>query len=128
MLITKNPSTCKPASTKLTNPLDIGSGNIIPSWCYSKTLTTGNKADTIAICLLYELWFLYRSTGQEKHQKDYNYFGNKFNLSQFQIREAFIRLETLDLMKRSIGSIVVNSRKFANILFVTLHVLSLIHI
>jgi hypothetical protein len=128
MLITKNSSTYKPASTKLTNPLDIGSGNIILNWWYGKILTTGGKADTIAISLLSELWFLYLSTGNVEHQKDYNYFGNKFNLSQFQIREAFIRLESLDLMKRSIGSIVVNGRKFANILFVTLHVKQLLEI
>jgi len=25
---------------------------------------------------LSELWFLYRCTGQEKHQKDYSYFGS----------------------------------------------------
>ena len=125
-MITKNSSTCKPASIKLLNPIDIGSGNIIPNWWYSTILTTGGKADTMAIALLSELWFLYRSTGQEEHQKDYNYFGNKFNLSQFQIREAFIRLESLDLMKKSIGSIVVNGRKFTNILFVTLHVKQLL--
>ena len=125
-MITKKPSTCKPASTKLSNPVDIGSGNIIPNWWYSTILTTGGKADTMAIALLSELWFLYRSTGQEEHQKDYDYFCNKFNLSTYQIREAFIRLEALDLMKRSIGSIVVQGRKFANILFVTLNVKKLL--
>src|SRR5271169_1167069 len=89
------------------------SGNIIPHWWYSKILSIGNKADTIAICLLSELWFL-RSTGQEKHQKDYSFFCTKFNLSQFQIREGFIRLETIGLMTRSIGNIIVNDRNFAN--------------
>ena len=78
MLITKNFSTCKSASTKLLNPVDIGSGNIIPNWWYSTILTTAGKADTMAIALLSELWFLYRSTGQEEHQKDYDYFCNKF--------------------------------------------------
>ena len=125
-MITKNLSTCKPASTKLSNPVDIGSGNIIPHWWYAKILTTGGKADTMAIALLSELWFLYRSTGQEEHQKDYDYFCNKFNLSTYQIRESFIRLEALDLMKRSIGSIIVQGRKFSNILFVTLNVKKLL--
>ena len=125
-MITKNLSTCKPASTKLSNPVDIGSGNIIPNWWYSTILTTGGKADTMAIALLSELWFLYRSTGQEEHQKDYDYFCNKFNLSTYQIRESFIRLEALDLMKRSIGSIIVQGRKFSNILFVTLNVKKLL--
>ena len=126
MNITKDSSTCKSASLKLLNPVDIGSGNIIPNWWYAKILTTSGKADTMAIALLSELWFLYRSTGQEEHQKDYDYFCNKFNLSTYQIREAFIRLEALDLMKRSVGSIVVQGRKFANILFVTLHVKKLL--
>ena len=125
-MITKNLSTCKSASTKLLNPVDIGSGNIIPNWWYSTILTTGGKADTMAIALLSELWFLYRSTGQEEHQKDYDYFCNKFNLSTYQIRETFIRLEAIDLMKRSIGSIIVQGRKFANILFVTLNVKKLL--
>ena len=124
--ITKDTSTCKPASTKLLNPVDIGSGNIVPHWWYLKILTTGGKADTMAIALLSELWFLYRSTGQKEHQKDYDYFCNKFNLSTYQIREAFIRLEALDLMKRSVGSIIVQGRKFSNILFVTLNVKKLL--
>ena len=98
----------------------------MPQWWYSKILATGGKADTTAICLLSELWFLYRSTGQEEHQKDYTFFSNKFNLSTYQIREAFIRLEALDLMHRSIGSVTVQGRKFANILFVTLHVKQLL--
>ena len=126
MSITKNSAVYKPASTKLLNPIDIGSGNIIPNWWYLKILTTGGKADTMAIALLSELWFLYRSTGQEEQQKDYDYFCNKFNLSTYQIREAFIRLEALDLMKRSVGSIIVQGRKFSNILFVTLNVKKLL--
>ena len=78
MNITKDSSTCKSASLKLLNPVDIGSGNIIPNWWYAKILTTSGKAYTMAIALLSELWFLYRSTGQEEHQKDYDYFCNKF--------------------------------------------------
>ena len=122
MKIAQNSFTCNGVGKDLLDSLNISSGNIIPHWWYTKILTIGGKADTIAIALLSELWFLYRCTGQEQHQKDYNYFCNKFNLSQFQIREAFIRLESLGLMNRSIGSVVVQGRKFANILFVTLHV------
>ena len=93
-MITKNLSTCKPASTKLSNPVDIGSGNIIPNWWYSTILTTGGKADTMAIALLSELWFLYRSTGQEEHQKDYDYFCNKFTLL-FGYNDVHIIINTL---------------------------------
>lgn len=126
MTIAQNSFACNHASKNLLDSLNINSGNIIPHWWYTKILTTGGKADTIAIALLSELWFLYLCTGQEKHQKDYSYFGNKFNLSQFQIREAFIRLESLGLMNRSVGNIVVQGRKFANILFIMLNVAQLL--
>ena len=126
MFITKKLTTCKSISPKPFKSIDIGAGNIVPNWMYKKILTTGGKSDTMAIALLSDLWFLYRSNGKEEHQKDYDYFCNKFNLSRYQIRESFIRLEALDLMKRSIGSIVVQGRKFANILFVTLNVKKLL--
>jgi hypothetical protein len=127
-MIAKKPLTCKSTSPKLLNPIDLGAGNIVPNWMYKKILTTGGKSDTMAIALLSELWFLYRSTGQEEHQKDYDYFCNKFNLSRYQVREAFIRLEALGLMKRSVGTIIVQGRKIANILFVTLNVKKLLEI
>jgi hypothetical protein len=125
-MITQTSSPCKAASVRSFKCPDIGAGNIIPNWWYSKILTTGGKSDTTAIALLSDLWFLYRSSGEEEHQKDYDYFCKKFNLSTYQIREAFIRLETLDLMKRSVGSIIVQGRKFSNILFVRLNVKKLL--
>ena len=73
MNIPKNISTCKPASTKLLNSVDIVSGNIIQHWWYSKILTTGCKADTMAIALLYELWFLCHSKGIDKLCNLHNY-------------------------------------------------------
>ena len=128
MNIPEKLSACKFVSPKLFKSIDIGVGNIVPNWMYKKILTTGGKSDTMAIALLSDLWFLYRSTGQEEHQKDYDYFCNKFNLSRYQVREAFIRLEALGLMKRSVGTIIVQGRKIANILFVTLNVRKLLEI
>lgn len=125
-MITKTPSTCKSVSIKSFKCPDIGVGNIVPNWWYTKILTTGGKSDTMAIVLLSDLWFLYSSTGEEEHQKDYDYFCKKFNLSRYQVREAFIRLEALGLMKRSIGTIIIQGRKIANILFVTLNVKKLL--
>ena len=126
MSITQTSTACKATSVKSFRCPDIGAGNIIPNWWYSKILTTGGKSDTTAIALLSDLWFMYRSSGEEEHQKDYDYFCKKFNLSTYQIREAFIRLESLDLMKRSVGSIIVQGRKFSNILFVRLNVKKLL--
>ena len=126
MNITQTTSTCKPASIKSFKCPDIGTGNIVPNWWYAKILTASGKSDTMAIALLSDLWFLYRSTGEEEHQKDYDYFCKKFNLSRYQVREAFIRLEALGLMKRSIGTIIIQGRKIANILFVTLNVKKLL--
>jgi hypothetical protein len=126
MNITQTTLTCKSASIKSFKCPDIGVGNIVPNWWYTKILTTGGKSDTMAIALLSDLWFLYRFTGEEEHQKDYDYFCKKFNLSRYQVREAFIRLEALGLMKRSIGTIIIQGRKIANILFVTLNVKKLL--
>ena len=126
MNIPEKPSACKSVSPKPFKSIDIGVGNIVPNWMYKKILTTGGKSDTMAIALLSDLWFLYRSTGEEEHQKDYDYFCKKFNLSRYQVREAFIRLEALGLMKRSIGTIIIQGRKIANILFVTLNVKKLL--
>jgi hypothetical protein len=126
MNITQTSLVCKAASVKSFRCPDIGAGNITPNWWYSKILTTGGKSDMTAIALLSDLWYLYRSSGEEEHQKDYDYFCKKFNLSTYQIREAFIRLESLDLMKRSVGSIIVQGRKFSNILFVRLNVKKLL--
>ena len=126
MNITQTSLVCKAASVKSFKCPDIGAGNITPNWWYSKILTTSGKSDMTAIALLSDLWYLYRSSGEEEHQKDYDYFCKKFNLSTYQIREAFIRLESLDLMKRSVGSIIVQGRKFSNILFVRLNVKKLL--
>lgn len=109
-MITKNSSACKEASSnsqEASTFLKQEAGNLIPHAWYGKITTNGGKADTIAICLLAELWSLYRSTGQEEHQKDYCFFSKKFNLSTYQIREAFVRLEALNLMYRRIGTQVV---------------------
>lgn len=54
--ITKNTSTCKPASTKLLNPT--GSGNIVADWWYSKILITKGSVGNISIFLPSELYFL----------------------------------------------------------------------
>jgi hypothetical protein len=114
MNISKNFSACKEASgnsREASTFLKQEAGNLIPHSWYSKITTNGGKADTIAICLLAELWSLYRSTGQEEHQKDYCFFSKKFHLSTYQIREAFVRLEALNLMYRRIGTQVVQGRK-----------------
>ena len=124
-MITKNPTACKEASSnsqEASTFLKQEAGNVIPHAWYGKIITNGGKADTIAICLLDELWSLYRSTGQEEHQKDYCFFSKKFNLSTYQIREAFVRLEALNLMYRRIGTQVVQGRTFGNILYVIVNV------
>ena len=124
MSITQNASVCNSAEEK--SPSASMVGNIIPHWWYSKIVTNNGKSDTVAISLLSELWFLYRSSGEKKHQKDYSFFSKKFNLTQFQIRSAFIRLEAIGLMQRSVGTIIVVGRKFNNTLFVELNVKKLL--
>jgi hypothetical protein len=83
-MITKKSSTYnyKFESAKFFESIDINVGNTVPNWLYRKILNIVSKTDTIA--LLSCSRFLYHSTGQEEHQKDYDYFCNKFNLNNYQ--------------------------------------------
>ena len=83
-MITKKSSTYnyKFVSAKFFESIDINVGNTVSNWLYRKILTIASKTDTIA--LLSCSRFLYHSTRQEEHQKDYDYFCNKFNLSNYQ--------------------------------------------
>ena len=81
-MITKKSSTYKFASAKFFESIDINDGNTVLNWFYRKILTIVSKTDTITLLSCSQ--FLYDSTRQEEHQKDYYYFCNKFNLNNYQ--------------------------------------------
>ena len=89
-------------------------------------MTASGKADTIAILLLAELLYYHRYDGSLEFQKDYQFFSRKFQLTDHQIREAFIRLEGLGLMKRALRTLEINGRKQGNVMFVILYLERLI--
>jgi hypothetical protein len=94
------------------------SGNIIPHSWY-KIFKTCNKPDLIAITILAEVLFKYR-TGQVvkgKWRVNYGYFENKFDFSKNQIRAALTRLEAYKVVTREITTESHNDRKYGGVLY-----------
>jgi hypothetical protein len=94
------------------------SGNIVPNSWY-KIFKTCNKPDLIAITILSEVLFKYR-TGeviQGKWRVNYGYFENKFDFSKNQIRSALTRLEVHKIVVREIKTESHNDRKYGGVLY-----------
>jgi hypothetical protein len=94
------------------------SGNIVPNSWY-KIFKTCNKPDLIAITILSEVLFKYR-TGevvQGKWRVNYGYFENKFDFSKNQIRSALTRLEVHKIVTREIKTESHNDRKYAGVVY-----------
>lgn len=93
-------------------------GNIIPHTWYKIFHTSPKKPDLVAITILSEILFRYRT--QKMHrarwQVSYKYFEQKFGFSKIQARNAFIRLEEKKIIKREIGIETIGHNKYGGIL------------
>jgi len=104
-----------------TNKISI-SGNIVPSNWYHLLLRPCGKSDTTAIAILSELVFLHRYNGNTEFQLNFNYFKRKFNFGISQAKDAVIRLEQAELLKRSLRTVIVGGRRFTNEMFLVLNI------
>lgn len=104
-----------------TNKISI-SGNIVPSNWYHRLLRPCGKSDTTAIAILSELVFLHRYNGNTEFQLNFNYFKRKFNFGVSQAKDAVIRLEQAELLKRSLRTVIVRGRRFTNEMFLVLNI------
>lgn len=120
-------------------------GNIIPvQWFQCITFENG-KPDTNAILLLSDIVYWYRPTlirdeqtghilGYRKKfkadllQKSYQNYELLFGFSKKQIREAFIRLETLGLIKRVFRTLETSFGFQTNVMFIELYPSKLLEI
>ena len=100
MIVTQEDRACNNAEPQ-TNKISI-SGNIVPSNWYHRLLRPCGKSDTTAIAILSELVFLHRYNGNTEFQLNFNYFKRKFNFGVSQAKDAVIRLEQAELLKRSL--------------------------
>ena len=120
MLIAQDDSVCNNAESQ-TNKISI-SGNIVPSNWYHRLLRPCGKSDTTAIAILSELVFLHRYNGNTEFQLNFNYFKRKFNFGVSQAKDAVIRLEQSELLKRSLRTVIVRGRRFTNEMFLVLNI------
>jgi DnaA N-terminal domain len=120
MLIAQDDSVCNNAESQ-TNKISI-TGNIVPSNWYHNLLRPCGKSDTTAIAILSELVFLHRYNGNTEFQLNFNYFKRKFNFGVSQTKDAVIRLEQAELLKRSLRTVIVGGRRFTNEMFLVLNI------
>jgi hypothetical protein len=120
-------------------------GNILPiSWFQHLTFENG-KPDTISIPLLSDIVYWYRPTivrdeqtgqvvGHQKKfkadllQKNYSDYEKLFGFTRKQIRDAFVRLENLSLVKRVFRTIETSYGPKGNVMFIQIHPYKLIEI
>ena len=120
MLIAQDDSACNNAESQI-NKISI-TGNIVPSNWYHNLLRPCGKSDTTAIAILSELVFLHRYNGNTEFQLNFNYFKRKFNFGVSQTKDAVIRLEQIELLKRSLRTVIVSGRRFTNEMFLVLNI------
>ena len=120
MIVTQEDRACNNAESQ-TNKISI-SGNIVPSNWYHRLLRPCGKSDTTAIAILSELVFLHRYNGNAEFQLNFNYFKRKFNFGVSQAKDAVIRLEQAELLKRSLRTVIVRGRRFTNEMFLVLNI------
>ena len=120
MFIEQDDSACNNAESQ-NNKISI-SGNIVPSNWYHLLLRPCGKSDTTAIAILSELVFLHRYNGNTEFQLNFNYFKRKFNFGVSQAKDAVIRLEQAELLKRSLRTVIVRGRRFTNEMFLVLNI------
>ncbi|KAB2836392.1 MAG: hypothetical protein F9K49_01950 [Caedimonadaceae bacterium] len=120
-------------------------GNILPISWFQHLIFENGKPDTISILLLSDIVYWYRPTivrdeqtgqalGHQKKfkadllQKNYSDYENLFGFTKKQIRDAFVRLENLGLVKRVFRTIETSYGPKGNVMFIELYPYKLIDI
>lgn len=120
-------------------------GNILPISWFQHLIFENGKPDTISILLLSDIVYWYRPTivrdeqtgqalGHQKKfkadllQKNYSDYENLFGFTKKQIRDAFVRLENLGLVKRIFRTIETSYGPKGNVMFIELYPYKLIDI
>jgi hypothetical protein len=97
------------------------SNRSIPNSWYRQIVWDNDKPDNIAMTILAEVMLLHELYGKLEFHLGYKYFQDKFNYSRNQIRDALVRLEKANLLKRDYRTVQVNDRKFNNEMFLILN-------
>ena len=112
-------------------------GNIIPHQWFEYMRFDNGKPDLTAIIILSEIVYWYRPVYQKDEisgqllgikkrfkadmlQRSYESFSEQFGVTKRQAKDAIVRLEKLNFIKRHFRTIEANSTKLSNVLFVEL--------
>lgn len=124
-------------SVKAMQGIDL-KGNIIPHQWFNTIKKSNGAVDLVAIVTLSEIVYWYRPSYQfnesgmmvgikqkfdgDTLQKSYDDLSEKLGLTKRQVREAVVRLEEMELVKREFRNIVVRGTHLSNVLFIHLNV------
>lgn len=97
------------------------SNRSIPNSWYRQIVWDNDKPDSISMTILAEVMFLHEIYDKLEFHLGYKYFQEKFNYSRNQIRDALVRLERANLLKRDYRTVQIHDRKFNNEMFLILN-------
>jgi len=107
------------------NSLVKGHGNTVPNCWYHQILSCG-KPDLVGITVLAELLALHHANGGKEYSNGYSYLEQKLNFTRYQLRNCTLRLHKSGLVTRSLKTVLIRGRKFANELHLKLNVDALV--
>lgn len=112
-------------------------GNVIPHNWYQSIVLKSGKPDLSAIVILSDIVYWYRPTSvfykdgtfkgiKQKFdgdvlQKSYDDLANKFGMTKRTVRDAIVRLEELNLVKREFRNIMYRGTHLSNVLYLHLN-------
>ena len=103
----------------------VSSGNTVPNCWYHQILSCG-KPDLVGITVLAELLALHHANGGKEYSNGYSYLEQKLNFTRYQLRNCTLRLHKSGLVTRSLKTVLIRGRKFANELHLKLNVDALV--
>ena len=103
----------------------VSSGNTVPNCWYHRIFSCG-KPDLVGITVLAELLALHHANGGKEYSNGYSYLEQKLNFTRYQLRNCTLRLHKSGLVTRSLKTVLIRGRKFANELHLKLNVDALV--
>ncbi len=116
MSITKNNTTCKPASIKLARQNNIYSNDLKSSKWDGGKVVPDARVGAIDISMLTDFCFFHSVNKMQKSRESKNYSFSKLDSGQLHAKASSIRLATFKLFKKSTNYLAIKSRKVTNIL------------
>jgi len=116
MSITKNNTTCKPASIKIIRQNNIYSNDLKSSSWDGGMAIPDARVGAKDVSMLTDFCFFHSVTKMQKLKKSKNYSFGKLAFGQFHAKATSVRRATFKVLKKSTNYLAIKSRKLTNIL------------